>query len=111
MKVIDLLVKIANKEELPKIVKYYNYLLTYDEDTQDYYNEPSCTYSLLNDIHYKLNDEVKIIEDNKIEHIGKIYDITNFKNDYPEVAKLLNDIANKQYEIIDKINGDEKDEN
>ena len=103
MKIIDLLVKIANKEELPKIVKYDDYLLTYDEDTQDYYNEPSCTYSLLNDIHYKLNDEVKIIEDepkenNKIEKI----DISKF----PKRNNSLRKTALKLNEIIDMINGE-----
>ena len=63
MKIIDLLNKIANGEEVPKKINYIDYVLTYDEETQDYYNEPNCTYSLLNDIHFKLNDEVVIIEE------------------------------------------------
>ena len=99
MKVIDLLVKIANEDEIPEIVKYDDYLLTYDEDTQDYYNEPSCTYSLLNDIHYKLNDEVEIIEDTpkKIEHIH----LANI----PEERRWFT-FRDKINEIIDKINED-----
>ena len=96
MKIIDLLNKIANKEEVPKMVKYNNFILTYDEATQDYYNEPNCNYELLDDINQKLNDEVEIIEDNrKIEPI----------ND--EVWKVLkSDLIKKINEIIDKINGE-----
>lgn len=46
-----------------------------------------------------MNNEYK-----KIEHINKIYDITNFKNDYEEAAILLKDTSDKLYEIIDEIN-------
>jgi uncharacterized protein (UPF0147 family) len=100
MKVIDLLNKIANGEEVPKNIKYYNdYILTYDEDTQDYYNEPSCTYSLLNDIHYKLTDEIEIIED--IPKKDKIKELSDYQMCQENYYKIIDKIN----EIIDRLNG------
>lgn len=101
MRIIDLLNKIANKEEVPKMVKYDNFILTYDEGTHDYYNEPSCTYALLGDIHQKLNDEVEVIENNrKIEPINdEVWNVNK------------NDLINKINEIIDVINEKEQNNN
>ena len=36
MKIIDLLIKIANGEELPKKIKYDNKVMKYDHNKQDY---------------------------------------------------------------------------
>lgn len=70
MKVIDLLYKIANGEEVPKIIKYHNIIFFYEEDYVDYINYNGCSlfehYGDKNEI-YKvtnmLNDEVEILED------------------------------------------------
>ena len=104
MKIIDLLNKIANEEEVPKNIKYDNYILTYNERAQDYYNynEPTCIYSLLDDIHYKLNDKVEIIddtpkEDKKIEKLNI--------NTYDEILDTT--LASKINEIIDRLNGED----
>ena len=52
-----------------------------------------------------LNTEVEIIEeDKKIEYVGRTYDLTDFYKNYPEVAEMLRDLANKTIEIIDFIN-------
>ena len=106
MKVIDLLNKIANGEEVPKYIIYNGYRandkLTYDEETKDYYNEPECSYGLFDDIHYKLNDEVEIIKDKTLE--DKKY-IEHIKMQENELHNHLN-IIDKINEIIDKINGE-----
>lgn len=117
IKVIDILVNIANGEEVPKKIKYNDYIMTYDEDTQDYYNEPSCTYALLDDIHKKLNDEVEVIED--IPIISKLYVNNELQYDLtPKEDKKIEkldmsdthymidhtEIMEKINEIIDKIN-------
>lgn len=117
MKVIELLNKIANKEEVPKYIKYGNYELTYDEDTQDFYNEPACTYALLNNIHQKLNDKIEVIEDTpkedkKIKKIqltngGSTIHLSDFE-DY-NLTIINREIIKKLNEIIDKINGDNND--
>lgn len=66
MKIIDLLNKIANKEELPKKIRLYNktiYILNHNPLTNmDYYASEHSI--LLKDIDvYSLNYEVEIIED------------------------------------------------
>ena len=70
MKIIDLLNKIANGEEVPKKIKYNllekNYqILVYDEEEQEYRYENDynnfCTFP-----NHHLNDEVEIIEEKKI---------------------------------------------
>lgn len=65
--------------------------------------------------HHKLKQVIKTLEareqfynkeDKKIKHINKVYDITNFRKEYPIVAEMLKDLSNKQYEIIDRLNGE-----
>ena len=67
MKVIDLLNKIANGEEVPKKIKYCIYgeeysTFAYDEKEQEYYNDGAGYLSVPN---HCLNDEVEIIEETK----------------------------------------------
>lgn len=64
MKVIDLLNKIANGEEVPKVIKYgiygeENSIFTYYEEEKEYYNDGAGYLSVSNSY---LNDEVEIIE-------------------------------------------------
>ena len=101
MKIIELLNRIEKQEKVPKKIMYNSYILTYDEDTQDYYNEPTCTYSLFENINLKLKDEVGvIIEDKNIVHI----EFLNF-NEYSNEEKMWC-LVNKINEIIDKVNGE-----
>ena len=90
MKVIDLLNKIANGEEVPKKIKYKSFILERTKSSEVkrlYVDEqgmffPEC-YS------FDLNDEVEIIEeDKKIEKLN-IYNYTE------------HDIMTKINEIID----------
>lgn len=74
MKIIDLLVKIANGEEVPKRVRYKNDEWEFYKEFDDYLrvingkNGTLFTHYILKDI---LNDEVEIIED-KPKKIGKM---------------------------------------
>ena len=63
IKIIDLLVKMANGEELPKKITYDGATLKYDEVSEDY----SGYYgrSLFENKTALLNDEVEIIEEPK----------------------------------------------
>ena len=113
MKVIDLLNKIANKEPLPNKIKiecvnsinehncYYHFnpiAETYVNDDNTLIQNATCFATLL-------DLEVEIIEeDKKIQYVGKEYDLTKFRNDYPEVAYCLRDLCNKTKEIIDMLN-------
>lgn len=126
IKKIDLLKKIANGEELPalkgEIEKDFSYYI---------YNEIGETCGLI-DLKNVLNDEVEIIEeekednftgwkmyqdgkevcsmdcsveeDNKIEYVGKEYDLTTFYFAHKEAATMLKDMGNKMKELIDEVN-------
>ena len=104
MKVIELLNKIANGEEIPKKIKYQNYIYEYQHrrDTENCFNymcnENGEYLSRRYFIDNILNDEIEIIEDKKIEKIdvNHLQQIKKWKR-----AKIL---GNKINEIIDKIN-------
>lgn len=70
IKIIDLLNKIANNEEVPKKIIFDTYLYIYDKENKIYYNEENET--LWQSYNFRiLNDEVEIIkEDKKIEKIS-----------------------------------------
>lgn len=71
MKIIDLLVKIANNEEVPKKIRIFNCEWKYSKTINDYFCEEidSCLVAFIgtND----LNSKVEILEDKpkKIEKI------------------------------------------
>lgn len=100
IKVIDLLNKIANGEEVPEKIKYNNREYNYIKSAKDYYDDGSIwlfyTHNAL-----IINDEIEIIEDTpkKIEkiNIGK----NNHTHRLKRIEKKLN-------EIIDYLNKEEK---
>lgn len=110
MKIIDLLNKIANGEEVPKKIKWGNtkYTLYTDEDTkQIYYQDDECKFFFLNiKCLDDLNDEVEVIEDNKkIEML----DIELSPDDGDKVngylvCEVTRDLAFKINEIIEVLN-------
>ena len=93
MKVIELLTKIANGEEVPKEIKYdtMNYVFRhydYKEVHGELIDEQSSWLEKID--FYKLNDEVEIIEeDKKIEKFkfGKIEDSEHY-----EIKRKINEI-------------------
>ena len=95
IKIIDLLNKIANGEEIPKKIKYNGLEYKLDKEQEDY----MLVYAgLLDDINTfsQLNDEVEIIEeDNKIEKLEIISS---------DSGTMYEFIANKINEIIEVIN-------
>ena len=114
MKVIDLLNKIANGEEIPQLIKWNG----------DIYDKLGCEYYMLNDRNITLfgdildnngkylNDEVEIIEeDKKIEKIEYIVDEDGilFIDGFDDGREQKLQIAKKINEIIDKLNEMEKE--
>ena len=93
MKVIELLTKIANGEEVPKEIKYdtMNYVFRhydYKEVHGELIDEQSSWLEKID--FYKLNDEVEIIEEpKKIEKFkfGKIEDSEHY-----EIKRKINEI-------------------
>ena len=114
IKIIDLLNKIANDEEVPKKIKYNNETFTIREEKDDYANQNywfTDRFCLLD-----LNDEIEVIEDTpkKIEKLepvrgSDLSDLTDkdmvLKNNaLIELCKTLNNMNNKINELIDEIN-------
>lgn len=110
MKVIDLLNKIANGEEVPKEIKYdtMNYVFRhydYKEVHGELIDEQSSWLEKID--FYKLNEEVEIIEEpKKIEKIEQCnFDISKVFQDLDivQVSQFTTGIVDKINEIIDYI--------
>jgi len=104
MKVIDLLNKIANGEELPKKIKYDGYEWIFCKEFNDYkkeYDEYTDwlfeEYNLIN----CLNDEIEIIEEDKPIKKLKLY--TNYEI-LEDNIRTTREICFKINEIIDVVN-------
>ena len=122
MKVIDLLNKIANGEEVPKkiLYKYQNkdfyeeYLLKWNKKYEAYYTTKDNTpiTHLLADNLWNLNDEIEIIEDTlnkdkKIEKLDLQYNDTIKGIKFEEqILMYCDNLQFKINEIIDKVNGE-----
>lgn len=95
MKVIDLLNKIANGEDIPKKIKIKDEIWTYDDDI-DYKASDDRGYMF--EVHTRineddLNEEIKIIEEEKIMP-------EKIKDKYcSQISKV--ELAQKYNEIID----------
>lgn len=108
MKVIDLLNKIANGEEVPKKIKWLGQIYEYNCKNRFYYQN---SWSMYRDFYTEgncLNDEVEIIEEEKeIEKIDNEHDFycytryDSFKNDIDKVLYLINGINATNDRITD----------
>ena len=101
MKIIDLLNKIANGEDVPKKIKVDDSL--FENDDFDYFAN-GCGY--LFNVYYPtediLNKEVEIIEeDKKIEKLKK----RDFEDNFGGLAINDGKFINKINEIIEELNG------
>ena len=93
MKVIDLLNKIANGEDVPKKIKAGNIIWSFDKKEKTYFmNNTNIQLFYVEEITKKLNDEVEILEEEQ-----KIPEKLKKANMTHNQAKL----ANKINEIID----------
>lgn len=117
IKVIDLLNKIANGEEVPKKFRYIDYIyeLTESYFKYDYRNKDNKIFENVVVLE-RLNDEVEIIEDtpekNNIKEIFALNtdsyaeDVYYEKLSKEEICLDIQTLKHKINEIIDKINGE-----
>ena len=97
IKIIDLLNKIANGEEVPNKIKYRDIAITYDEESQDYYKYWgeglfSYLFSERDDVSF-LNDEVEILDgEDEFEDIEEI-----------DIDKVKDEFVNYNYNVYDLI--------
>ena len=119
IKIIDLLNKIANGEEVPKKIKVFSFIYeySYDDEREEYsYIYENTNTRLDNDflLTNLLNEEVEIIEDTPKED-KKIKDKARFQysqiplwSDMIDIIRITNENFEKHQkalnEIIDKIN-------
>ena len=105
MRVIDLLNKIANGEEVPRKFKYENITFIYNDEAVEYFDEKegnSFNYTFDLTDHDVLNDEIEIIEeDKKIENI-KVK--SNFTHNQKQIVRKINEII----DIVNKLKDDRK---
>lgn len=121
MKVIDLLNKIANGEEVPRKFKYENKTYIYDDDLREHFDDRefycfNYTFDLTD--YEVLNDEIELIEDapkedKKIEKLdlSDWWEITSKEDCKPEgLERIFNknavSFSSKINEIIDRLNGE-----
>ena len=109
MKIIDLLNKIANDEEVPRKFKYENTTFFYSDNVGEYFDEEeynSFNYTFDLGDYDVLNDEIEIIEEDKKIKKLKANDFGNNEN-FEEVDSDIDYIVEKINEIIDKLNKEE----
>ncbi len=103
IKVIDLLVKIANGEKVPKKIKFMNSIWEYCKNgsAQDYINDyDKCLMEFIPINKAGLNDEVEIIEEpKKIEKIP-LPSFDEFKRMSAEERYV---ITAKEYDLLDEL--------
>lgn len=118
IKIIELLVRIANKEEVPKKIKYRNKIWEYTSTVKgkgyQYYSVLYQEWKTLQNLVYLeecLNDEVEIIEENK--EIEKIKMYRDEEGDYFLSSKgkkiyvscdEIDFVVDRFNELIDEIN-------
>jgi len=112
MKVIDLLNKIANGEEVPKKIKYCDEMFGftgYNSASKNYNNELEDLFEILDGS--MLNDEVEILEEEKkipekLENEKEFYAYTRYEENKDEIDKFLYILKaiNLAEEKIDNLN-------
>jgi hypothetical protein len=105
IKMIDLLVTIANGEKVPKKIKFMNSIWEYCKDgtIQDYINNyDKCLMEFIAINKDGLNDEVEIIEESKM--IEKLELESGKIDDKEFLAKYITHNRYKINELIDEIN-------
>lgn len=122
IKIINLLLKISNGEEVPKKIKYDEHIYKYVNRAEELYNYKRNDGKYLEDVWMLtniLNDEVEIIEDTpkedkKIRKLNCKYtsDVSKLKvaNKVDEIIELLNNsvlLSEKEVgKFLDKVNGE-----
>lgn len=108
IKIIDLMIKIANGEEVPKKIKYYDTLYVYEDKNKDYFcgdKDEYYTDALLFPYTISpkefLNYVVEIVEDKPEEIIANALNyIEEHKSTNPHLTLLLVDSEIEELEKI-----------
>ena len=124
IRIIDLLNKIANGEEVPKKIKYKTWTFIYVDDFYSYMKENYLEIAgneVISFMGYivsmeELNDEVEILEEkkipNKIQSIGEKFYCDNIDSwiDKEKTSAYCEYLMNKYNDLIDYLESKEKGE-
>jgi hypothetical protein len=121
IKIIDLLNKIANGEEVPKKIKYSTLIYKFNENCNQFYEEGKGSYydsklKYEGSIEWQfygdyLNDEVEILEDNT-EEIEELNDTCYDRNMTGEEREYYHNITREKInELVKAVNEIRKDKN
>ena len=117
IKIIDLLNKIANKEEVPEKIKFEDVIYEYDKERKDYIKviDDWCSETLLYHVMYChfikeiLENEVELIDNDEIdiESIGELpevddtsaYDVISIGANRVKINKLIQSVKQLNREI------------
>lgn len=109
MKIIDLLNKIANGEEVPKTIKLDNYVFEFNKTYEQYHNKYETNLlEHISDYNYSgLNDEVEIIEEEKeIERLNLDTNELKGKETVRAIDYLLESKINELIDELKKLKED-----
>ena len=113
IKIIELLNRIANREEVPRKIIFLNEELEYDELCQDYIGFSKSgggtlfTYLFTNESTRNfINDRVEILEDNteEIEELKPVEDGLAYRYEWSEIPNKINELV----KAVNEIRKDEK---
>lgn len=120
MKIIDLLNKIANGEEVPKRIKISDNYYHFDTDDSDYYNDADNKDTLMENIYLHnayvwLNKEAEILDDKEDKDIPLIPN-DELKDDYTQTNldfnfRVLKEKINQVVEELNRRNNEEESSN
>lgn len=115
IRVIDLLNKIANGEEVPYKVKYNGIIFTYNSSNKqglkyvDLNKENEVFYRYLTGVVNKLTDEVEIIEEQeeidiqKLNENIKYYNIIGHSENEKMLFNMIQDTANRINKLVQAV--------
>lgn len=99
MKVIDLLNKIANGEEVPERIKWNDVIWEYNKEEKEYYSQRT-EEAFFNDtssvgfwLMAHLNDVVEIIEDKEDINIQSISELPEWGYDDDDIRRTINELV------------------
>ena len=118
MKIINLLNKIANGEEVPKMIKYKGDIYIWGNTSKKYY-EQERNYVYVSFDTYELNDEIEIIEEVEDKEYEDIEEITirektigfpngewTARNMDKAFSHKINALIRNQKKIIERLDND-----
>ena len=103
IKIIDLLNKMANGEEVPRKIKYYDEYYILNEDTtsiENLYLIDGALVGWFNHNNFSLNSQVEIIEEQEEIDIQKITDIKDVFIENAACGEDVKYLARKYNEIL-----------